>query len=129
MKLPLTTVSIMNFFFMLGATIILAVQRDLFASGSSSLYVFLEKILPQEGHAIVAFITAIILFTAFIFRNRYIEVAGLFFSGVFMLFLLCGYLTSFPNIASLAFAVWSLATFMSIMEVFNRIEDEKENVK
>lgn len=129
MKLPLTTVSIMNFFFMLGATVILAVQQDLFASSTSSVYAFLGKILPQQGHAIVAFVTAVIMFTAFVLRNRYIEVLGLFFSGVFILFVLCGYMTSFPNIATITYAVWTLATFMSIMEVLNKIQDEKEETK
>lgn len=129
MKLPISTVSIMNFFFMLGAAIILAVQQDLFASSSSEVYEFLGRILPQQGHAVVAFITAVILFTAFILRNRYIEMAGLFLSGVFILFVLCGFLTTFPNIASMTYAVWTLATFMSIMEVLNKLQDEKENLK
>lgn len=114
---------------MLGAAIILAVQQDLFASSSSEVYEFLGRILPQKGHAVVAFITAVILFTAFVFRNRYIEMAGLFLSGIFILFVLCGFLTTFPNIASITYAVWTLATFMSIMEVLNKLQDEKENLK
>lgn len=126
MKLGITSLSIMNFFFMLGATVILAVQDDLFTSSDSKVYEFLGAIMPQQYYAIVAFATAVILFMAFVLRNRYVEVVGLFISGGFVLFVLCGYLLGFPNIASITYAVWTLATFMSIVEVLNDIQDEKE---
>lgn len=126
MKLPITPISIMNFFFMLGVSIILAVQQNLFESGTTEFYPFLSAIMPQEGYAATAFITAVVLFTAFILRKPYIEIVGLFLSGIFSLFILCGYLTSFPNIASVTYAVWTMASFMTIVMVLNEIQDEKE---
>ncbi|WP_298833905.1 hypothetical protein [uncultured Planococcus sp.] len=126
MKLGITPLSIMNFFFMLGATVILAVQKDLFVSSDSKVYAFMGEVMPQGGYAMAAFATATILFMAFVLRNRFVEVVGLFLSGTFVLFVLCGYLLSFPNIASITYAVWTLATFMSIVEVLNAIQDDKD---
>jgi len=111
---------------MLGLSIILTVDEKLFLDGSSSLYDFYLKISPQLGYAITAFVIAITLFIAFILSNRVIEMIGLFASGMFTLIILSGYLTTFPNIGSNVFAIWTLATFMTIVEIINNIQDEKE---
>lgn len=126
-KMRISSVSIMNFFFMLGVAIVLAVDNTLFTQGASQLYEFYTKIAPQLAFAGMAFGIAVILLLAYVIRNRYVEIAGLFGAGVFSLIMLSGYLTAFPNIGSVMFAVWTLSTFMSIADTLNVIQDEKED--
>lgn len=129
MKISTAPLSIMNFFFMLGLSVILAVDDTLFERNSSRFYEFLLDISPQVGFATGAFIIAVILFTAFVLRNGYVQILGLFTSGTMMLLVLSGYLLTFPSIAGVAFAIWTLATFMTIVGVLNEIQDEKEKIE
>lgn len=129
MRLQVTPVSIMNFFFMLGLAIVLTMDENLFASSDTRMYGFLLDIMPQLGHAIVAFVVAVVLFTAFVLRNRYLEMTGLFLSGVFMMFVLAASLLTFPNMGSIAYGIWTLASFMTIVDVFNRIQDKREGME
>lgn len=126
MKIPVTQISVMNFFLMLGVTFVLSVETDLFNKPGVEMYEFYSKVFPQEVYALAAFVAACILFTAFIFKSRNLEMIGLFFSGTYLLFILSGYMLTFPNLGSVAFAIWTLASFMSIVEVLNSIQDEKE---
>lgn len=111
---------------MLGLSIIFAVEDTLFTKSSTVLYDFYLDISPQIGYAIAAFCIAVILFTAFVFKNRYLEILGLFGAGIFTLIILSGYLLGFPNIGSIMLAVWTLSTFMTIADTVNILEDEKE---
>ncbi|MFX3672860.1 MAG: hypothetical protein ACE3JQ_00190 [Paenisporosarcina sp.] len=126
MKLGISPVSVMNFFLMLGLSIIFAVDDKLFSKGSSDLYEFYLDISPQIGYALATFSMAVLFFAAFVFKNRNIEIAGLFGSGIFTLIILSGYLLGFPNIGSILLAVWTLATFMTIANTVNILQDEKE---
>lgn len=126
MKLQVAPVGIMNFFFMLGLAVVLTVDKELFKEGDAEMYDFLLRILPQIGHALIAFAVTVVLFTAFVLRNRYMEMLGLFMSGCFVLFVLAASLLTFPNISSVAYSVWTLASFMTIADIFNQIQDEKE---
>ena len=129
MKTPVTPISMMNFFFTLGLAIVLTVDQNLFTSSEIAMYRFLIDIMPQLGHAIVAFAVAVLIFTAFVLRNHYLEMIGLFLSGIFMMFVLAASLLTFPNMGSIAYGIWTLATFMTINEVFNQIQDKKEEMK
>lgn len=129
MKIPVTPISMMNFFFMLGLAIVLTVDQNLFTSSEAPMYRFLIDIMPQLGHAIVAFSVAVLIFTAFVLRNHYLEMIGLFLSGIFMMFVLAASLLTFPNMGSIAYGIWTLATFMTINEVVNQIQDKKEEMK
>lgn len=126
MKLPITSVSIMNLFFMLGVTVILAADKNLFNRSGVEIYEFLLRVFPQVYYAVISFLIVIILFSSFILRNRTLEIIGLFFSGIFTLFVLAGHLLTFPNIGSVAFSVWTLSSFMTIVEIINIKQDEKE---
>lgn len=126
MKMPVTSISIMNFFFMLGLAIVLTVDPVLLDDSQTKMYAFLLDVMPQVGHSIAAFSVAVVLFSGFVLRNRYLEMAGLFLSGVFMLFVLAASLLTFPNIGSIAYAVWTLASFMVIADIFNEVQDDKE---
>lgn len=126
MKLPISTISVMNFFFMLGLSIIFAVDETLFSTGDSKFYVFYLELFPQFGYTVAAFVPAVLLCTAYLFRARWLEIFGLFGSGLFTMIILSGYLLGFPNIGSVMLTVWTLATFMTIADKVNSIQDEKE---
>jgi hypothetical protein len=126
MRMKISSISVMNFFFMLGIAVIFAVDENLLKTGPSHFYDFYLKIAPQVGYAVATFVISILLFTAYVLRNRYFEILGLFGSGLFTMVILSGYLLEFPNIGSVMLGVWTLATFMTIADKLNYVQDEKE---
>lgn len=129
MNIGLTPLSLMNFFFMLGVSIILAIQPELIESDKSDVYQTMLAIAPQKIYAVTAFTTSFIFLIAFVLRSRYLEIAGLFISGAYILIVFTGYLIAFPNISAVAYGVWTLASIMSIVQVVNEIQDKKEHDK
>jgi hypothetical protein len=122
----ISPVSIMNFFLMLGLSIVFALDETLFKTGDTPLYNFYLAISSQIGYSVAAFSIAVLLFTAYMFKNRYFEILGLFGSGLFTLIILSGYLIAFPNIGSVMLAVWTLSTFMTIANEVGILQDKKE---
>ncbi len=126
MRITFHAVTIMNLFFMLMVSIILFVDDNLFKNEDSNIYSFMLQVAPQAYHGTAAFFIAVILFTGMILNKKSIEACGLFLSGVFLLVVLSSFLTTFPNIGSAAFAVWTMASFMQIVNLIHENHEEKE---
>lgn len=114
---------------MLGTSFVLTFDDKLFVSSYKEvrMYRFFLEISPQQGYGVISFLVAVIFFTAFILKNAKLEIIGLSVSGLLLIFILSGYLLTFPNIGSVAFFVWTLASFMTIVELLYKMQDEKEH--
>ena len=126
MKLGSTPLSIMNFFHMLLLAGILSIQPDLFEQGDSQIYAFLLDAAPQKVYTGVAFGTALLFVLAFIFKQRHVEIIALLVAGAYFVFILASYVPTFPTMASASYLVWTLATFMSIVDVIYAMAEEKK---
>lgn len=127
MRLPLTPVSIMNFAFALGVSFVLIFDRGLFEnSANTRMYQFFLDVSPQIGYGFFAFTVALVIFAAFITKNCWLEIIGLLLSGALQIFILSGYMLTFPNIGSVAFFVWTLTTFMTVVDILNRMQDKRD---
>lgn len=127
MKIGSTPLSLMNFFHSLLLAGVLSIQTDLFVRQEHAIYDFLLKAAPQSVYTGLSLGIALLFAASFVFRQKHVEIIALLLSGSYLLFILAGYASIFPNMAAVIYAIWMLATFMSIVDILYIIQDEKKN--
>lgn len=127
MKIGSTPLSLMNFFHSLLLAGVLSIQTDLFVRQEHAIYNFLLQAAPQSVYTGISLGIALLFAVSFVFKRRHLEIIALLLSGSYLLFILAGYASIFPNMASVIYSIWMLATFMSVVDILYLIEDDKKN--